>query len=29
MQGIIFTEFLDLVDSAFGPEVTEALFDEV
>ena len=29
MQGIIFTEFLDLVDTAFGPEVTEALFDEV
>ncbi|WP_028112296.1 heme NO-binding domain-containing protein [Ferrimonas kyonanensis] len=29
MQGIIFTEFLDLVDEAFGPEVTEALFEQV
>ncbi|SDJ13063.1 Haem-NO-binding [Ferrimonas sediminum] len=29
MQGIIFTEFLDLVDEAFGPEVTEALFEQL
>lgn len=29
MQGIIFTEFLDLVDNAFGPDVTEAMLDRV
>ncbi|BDY05813.1 heme NO-binding domain-containing protein [Ferrimonas sp. YFM] len=29
MQGIIFTEFLDLVDNAFGPEVTEAMLERV
>jgi len=28
MKGIIFTEFVDMVDQAFSPEVTDAIFDQ-